>query len=151
VPDTLISKNKKAWFDFEIIEKFTAGIMLTGTEIKSVREGKVNLTDGFCFFKKNELYVRNIHIAEYTLGTYSNHDPVRQRKLLLTKRELKKIHAKISEKGLTLIPLAVIISERGLAKLEIGLAKGKKTHDKRQTIKEKDSKKEIDRALKMKR
>ncbi len=142
-------KNKKAFFDFEIVDKYTAGIQLAGTEIKSVRESKVNLTDGFCFFKKDELYVRNIHIAEYTLGTYANHDPVRQRKLLLNKRELKKIHGKIKEKGFTIIPVAMFISERGLAKLEIALARGKKTHDKRDSIKERDNKRELGRVMKL--
>lgn len=143
-------KNKKAYFDYEIVDKYKAGIMLTGTEIKSVREGKVTLTDGFCFFKKNELFVRNVHIAEYTLGTYANHDPVRQRKLLLTKKELTKIHAKVTEKGFTIIPLSMFVSDRSIAKMEIGIGRGKKTHDKRDTIKNKENKRELDRVLKRK-
>jgi SsrA-binding protein len=149
--DTPVIKNKRAYFEFEILDTYTAGIMLTGTEIKSVREGKVNLGDGFCFFKKDDLFVRNLHITEYSHGAYANHDPLRQRKLLLTKRELRKIQAKVKERGFTIVPVSMFISERGFAKLEIALARGKKTHDKRESIKARDSKKELDRAMKYKR
>jgi SsrA-binding protein len=146
--DTPVIKNKRAYFEFEILDTYTAGIMLTGTEIKSVREGKVNLSDGYCFFKKDELFVRNIHITEYSHGAYANHDPLRQRKLLLTKRELRKIQSKVKERGFTIVPVKMFVSERGFAKLEIALARGKKTHDKRESIKARDTKKEMDRAMK---
>jgi SsrA-binding protein len=149
--DNSVIKNRKAYFDFELFDTYTAGVMLTGTEIKSVREGKVNLSDGFCFFKKEELYVRNLHITEYSHGAYANHDPLRQRKLLLNKRELRKIQAKVKEKGFTIVPTSMFVSERGFAKIEIALARGKKTHDKRESIKARDTKKEIDRAMKFKR
>lgn len=140
--------NRRAYFDFEILEKLTAGIMLTGTEIKSIREGKANINDGFCFTHKGGLYIRNMHIDEYSLGTHYNHEPKRQRTLLLNKKEVKRWSNKVKEKGLTIVPLKIFISERGFAKLEIGLAKGKKTHDKRDSIKAKDSKREIDRVMK---
>lgn len=146
--EKIFIKNKSAYFNFEILEKYTAGILLTGTEIKSIRSNQVNLKDGFCYFKKGELYARNVHIAEYSFGNISNHDPMRIRKLLLNKRELKKILSKITEKGFTLIPLSIFINERGFAKMEIGIAKGKKTHDKRQTIKERDNKKALQTILK---
>jgi len=149
--DTPVIKNKRAYFEFEILDTYTAGIMLTGTEIKSVREGKVNLSDGFCFFKKDDLYVRNLHITEYSHGAYANHDPLRQRKLLLNKRELRKIQAKVKERGFTIVPVSMFVSERGFAKLEIALGRGKKTHDKRESIKARDSKKELDSAMKYKR
>ncbi len=141
-------KNKKAYFEYNILEKYVAGMQLTGTEIKSVREGKVSLKDGYCYFTKGELWVKNIHIAEYALGTHYNHDPMRSRKLLLTRKELKKLEKKIKEKGLSLIALRMFISERGYAKLEIGLAQGKKLHDKRESIKAKDTKRDLDRSLK---
>lgn len=144
----VLIKNKSAFFNFEIIEKYVAGIQLMGTEIKSIRLNQVNLKDGFCYFKKGEMFVRNIHIAEYNFGNLANHNPLRMRKLLLNKRELKKIHNKIIEKGLTLIPLSVFVNERGYAKMEIGIAKGKKTHDKRQSIKERDNKKALQTLLK---
>jgi len=140
-------KNKRAPFDFHLLEKFIAGIQLTGTEIKSLRQGKAALGDAFCFFKKNELWVKNMHISEYEKGTYANHEPLRIRKLLLRKRELKKLDKQVREKGLTIIPVAVFISERGFAKMEIALAKGKKFHDKRTSIKEKDMRRELDREM----
>jgi len=140
--------NKKAGFSYELLEKYTAGIILTGTEIKSVREGKVNLSDAYCAMKKDELWVRNLHISEYRLGTYSNHEPLRWRKLLLTKRELGKLSGKVKEKGLTLVPTRMFINERGFAKLEFYLAKGKKTHDKRESLKAKDTEREINKAMK---
>lgn len=138
-------KNKKASFEFYLLEDFSAGIQITGTEIKSIREGKANLTDAYCVFIDEELFVKNMHIAEYTFGTYYNHEPKRDRKLLLTKRELKKILNKTKEKGLTIIPTRLYINDKGLAKLNIAIAKGKKLFDKRETLKEKDSKREIDR------
>lgn len=140
--------NKKSAFNYERLESYKAGIMLTGTEIKSIREGKVNLSDSFCFFKQGELWVKNLHISEYKLGTYANHEPLRQRKLLLQKRELKKLQSSVKEKGLTIIPYRLFFNERNLAKLEIFLARGKKVHDKRESIKEKDEKKSMDRIKK---
>lgn len=140
-------KNKRAFFDFEILDTYTAGIMLTGTEIKSIRAGKAHVNEAFCQMKKGDLYIVNMHINEYEFGTYLNHEPRRMRKLLLNKRELKQINKKITEKGLTVIPIKVFLTERGLAKMEIAVAKGKKTHDKRQSIKSKDIKRETDRVM----
>jgi len=137
--------NKKAYFEFEILEKFVAGMVLTGTEIKSIRAGKANLSDAFCSFTGNELFVRNLHISEYELGTHYNHEPKRMRKLLLKKKELRKLLAKVKEKGLTIVPLKMFLSGTGYAKIEIGLAKGKKIHDKRDSIKEKDLKRDMAR------
>lgn len=138
-------KNKRASFEYFLTEKFTAGIQLTGTEIKSIREGKVNIVDAYCIFMGNELFVKNMHIAEYTFGTHNNHEPKRDRKLLLTKRELRKIASKTIEKGFTLIPTLLFINEAGLAKLEIAIAKGKKFFDKRESIKTKDVQRDMDR------
>lgn len=138
-------KNRKAYHEFFLLEKFVAGIQLTGTEIKSIRTGKVSLAEGYCAFKGDELFVINIHIAEYKFGTHYNHEPKRDRKLLLTKRELKKLATKTREKGFTIIPTLLFINEKGLAKLEIGLAKGKKLYDKRESLKTKDSKRDLDR------
>ena len=138
--------NKKATFEFEIIEKFTAGIVLTGTEIKSIRLGKVNITDAFCSFLDGELYARNLHISEYAWGNIYNHEPKRSRKLLLKKRELNKLLTKVKEKGLTIIALKIFLSTTGYAKMDIALAKGKKIHDKRESIKEKDVRREMSRA-----
>ena len=138
-------KNKKASFEFFFLEEFTAGIQLTGTEIKSVRAGKASIAEAYCSFTGNELFVRNMHIAEYTMGSYHNHDPKRDRKLLLNRRELRKIFGKTSEKGLTVIPTLLFIDEKGLAKLNIAVAKGKKLYDKRETMKHKDQQREIDR------
>jgi len=137
--------NKKAYFEFEILEKFVAGMVLTGTEIKSIRAGKANLSDAFCSFTGTELFVRNLHISEYELGTHYNHEPKRMRKLLLKKKELRKLLAKVKEKGLTIVPLKMFLSGTGYAKIEIGLAKGKKIHDKRDSIKEKDMKRDMAR------
>ncbi len=142
-------RNRRAGFDFLFLDAFESGIMLTGTEIKSVRDGKVNLTDAFCFFKDNELFVKNLHIAIYEMGSYNNHDPMRERKLLLNKREIKKIRNNTKEKGLTIIVKRMYINERGIAKLEIAIAKGKKTYDKREGIKEREAKRDIDRESKM--
>ncbi len=138
-------KNKKAEYQYFLFDAFTAGIVLTGTEIKSIREGKANLTDAYCIFKGTELFVINLHISEYTLGTHYNHEPKRERKLLLNKRELKKLLTKTKEKGFTIIPTLLFINEDGLAKINIALARGKKTFDKRETIKQKDTRREIER------
>jgi SsrA-binding protein len=144
----VLIKNKQANFEYFIIEKYEAGIQLMGTEIKSIRAGKATITDGYCNFIGNELYLMNIHIAEYSFGSFYNHAPKRERKLLLNKKELKKIQGKLKDVGMTIIPLAIVINERGFAKVEIGIAKGKKLHDKRDTLKEKDAKIEMDRRLK---
>lgn len=141
-------KNKKAEYQYFLFEHFTAGIQLQGTEIKSIRVGKVSLAESYCLFKDNELYVRNMHISEYKFGTYDNHEPKRDRKLLLTKREIKKLLNKTNEKGFTIIPVCLFISENGLAKLEIALAKGKKFYDKRDSIKDKDQKRDLQKKLK---
>lgn len=141
-------RNKKAYFEYHILEKYTAGLKLLGTEIKSIRESKANINDAFCAFIDDSLYVRNMHIAEYSHGSFYNHESKRERVLLLNKKELKKLKEKTEEKGFTIIPLSLFISDRGFAKLEIGLAQGKKVFDKRETMKERDSKIEMDRALK---
>ena len=146
--DNLYIKNKKAYFEYHILDKYVAGIKLLGTEIKSIREGKANLNDAFCTFISSQLYVRNLHIAEYSHGSFYNHEQKRDRVLLLQKKEIKKLLGRVEEKGLTIVPLALFVNERGFAKLEIGLAQGKKTFDKRETLKERDSKIEMDRALK---
>ena len=140
-------KNKKASFEFELLEGFTAGIVLTGTEIKSIRAGKATLADSYCYFANQELYVRNMHIADYWWGSFNNHDPRRDRKLLLNKRELKRLFRGSREKGLTIVATRLFISEKGFAKLNISLAKGKREYDKRHSIKEKDMRREADRTL----
>lgn len=145
---TVKIKNKRVSWEFFLIEKLVAGIVLTGTEIKSIREGKANLSDSFCLFDGGELFVRGMHIAEYSYGTYNNHVTKRDRKLLITARELKKLHIKVKEKGMTIVPVMLFINEKGLAKLEIALARGKHFYDKRDSLKEKDTKREIDRHLK---
>ena len=122
--------------------------MLTGTEVKSLRAGKASFNDSYCIFHKDELYIRSLHISEYTFGTINNHDPVRERKLLLNKRELKKLQSRIKEKGYTVVPLRLFFTEKNLVKLEIGLAKGKKLHDKRESIKQRDTEREIKRFVK---
>jgi len=141
-------KNRRASFEYEFLEKFTAGIQLTGTEIKSVRAGKVNITDGFCFLSNGELFIKNMYIAEYEQGTYNNHEPKRTRKLLLNRNEIDKLQRKKKDVGLTIIPLSLFINKKGFAKLDIALAKGKKLHDKREDLKAKDTKREMDRAKK---
>lgn len=138
-------KNRRVSFEYYIIEELTAGIVLTGTEIKSLRDGKAAINDAYCVFKNNELFVLNMHIAEYTYGTYLNHQPKRERKLLLNKRELKKWQGKVKEKGYTIVPLLLHITTEGFAKLNIALAKGKHSYDKRESLKEKDLKREMDR------
>ena len=138
-------KNKRARHEFFLLQELTAGIQLTGTEIKSIRGGKASIVDAYCSFSGEELFVRNMHIAEYALGTHYNHEPKRDRKLLLTKRELKKLKTKVNEKGFTIIPVVLFIDENGLAKLTIALARGKHAYDKRETLKQQDIKREIDR------
>ncbi len=142
-------KNKKASHDYEFIEKFIAGIVLSGTEIKSLRLGKATLADSYCFFNNGELFIKGMHIAEYWWGNLNNHDPMRERKLLLTSRELRKIERKTKESGLTIIVIKVFINNRGLAKAEIAISKGKKEYDKRETLKRKDAAREMDRMRKV--
>lgn len=143
-------KNRKAAFEYQFLAEFEAGLVLTGTEIKSIRLGNVNLKEAYCFFRKGELYVKNMFIAEYKFGTYNNHEPLRIRKLLLKKTELKKLLRRVKEKGQTIIPYRMYLSERGLAKLEVQLAQGKKSYDKRASIKERENKRSLDRLNKMK-
>ena len=138
-------KNKRASYEYFLLQEFIAGIQLSGTEIKSIREGKASIADAYCAFKGDELFVINMHIAEYTYGTYNNHEPKRDRKLLLTKRELRKLQAKVKERGLTIVPTLLFINERGLAKINISLARGKHHYDKRETLKQKDVRREIER------
>lgn len=138
-------RNRQAGFEYELLDKYTAGLVLTGTEIKSIREGKVNLQDGYCYINNGEFFVKGINITPYAEGTHYNHEAMRERKLLLKKSEIKKLGSKAEEKGFTLIPTRLFINERGLAKLEIALARGKKLHDKRDSIKERDAKRELDR------
>ena len=138
-------KNKKASFEYEFIERFVAGIVLSGTEIKSIRAGKASLVDSYCYFSGTELYVKNMNVAEYWWGTYNRHDPRRDRKLLLTRKELRKLARAVQEKGLTIVPVKLFIADNGYAKLDIALARGKREFDKRQTIKDKDMRRERDR------
>ncbi|MFC3812305.1 SsrA-binding protein SmpB [Lacihabitans lacunae] len=137
--------NKKAKFEYAFIDTYLAGMVLTGTEIKSIRLGKVNISDAFCIFKEDGLYVKNLNISKYEQGTHYNHEPLRDRKLLLTKKELKKLASKLTDKGLTIIPTRLYINETGLAKLDIALAKGKKLFDKRDSIKERDVSRDLER------
>lgn len=141
-------KNRSAYFEYYIDDKYIAGIMLTGTEVKSLRAGKASFNDSYCVFNKDELWIKSFHIAEYSHGTVNNHDPLRERKLLLNARELKKLQAKIKEKGYTIIPLRLFFNEKNLAKVEIGLGKGKKLHDKRESIKQRDTEREMKRFVK---
>mgnify|MGYP006254208217 CR=1 FL=1 len=143
-------KNKRARFEYQILDKFIAGIQLNGTEIKSIRLGKVTITESFCAFKKDELWIRGMHIAEYEFGTYANHEPKRERKLLLNRQELDKLQKKLKDQGLTIVPLLLFINEKGWAKLEIAIAKGKKLHDKRDSMKEKDIQRDIEKAKRYK-
>ncbi|MDD2986730.1 SsrA-binding protein SmpB [Flavobacterium sp.] len=145
---TINIQNKRAKFDYEFLEKYDAGIVLTGTEIKSIRLGKANITDSFCEFHNGELFVINSQIEEYSFGTHYNHKAKSERKLLLNKKELKSLEKSLQNKGLTIIPLRLFINEKGYAKLEIALSRGKKTYDKRETIKDRDTKREIDRVKK---
>jgi len=141
-------KNKKANYEYELISKFTSGIQLQGTEIKSIRNNKASISEAYCLFIKNELWIRNMDISEYSHGNINNHEPKRDRKLLLTRQELEKLRKKIGKKGLSIIATRLFISKRGFAKLDIAIGRGKKLHDKRESIKQKDAKKAIDRAMK---
>lgn len=139
-------RNRQAGFEYELLDKYVAGIVLMGTEIKSIREGKVNLQDGYCYFNNHgELFVKGVNITPYAQGTHYNHEATRERKLLLKKTEIKKLEGKIEEKGLTLIPVRLFINDRGFAKMEIAIGRGKKLHDKRNTMRERDAKRELDR------
>lgn len=141
-------KNKRAGFDYEFIETFTAGIVLSGTEIKSIRLGKASLVDTYCFISKGEVWVKNMHITEYFYGSYNNHVVRRDRKLLLNKKEIKKLERGTKETGFTIVPVRMFINEKGLAKVVIALAKGKKQYDKRESLKEKDDRRDMDRIRK---
>lgn len=141
-------RNRSAYFEYFIDAKFEAGIVLLGTEVKSLRAGKASFNDSYCIVHKNEIWLKSLHIAEYSHGTHNNHDPLRDRKLLLQKREIRKITAGLKEKGYTLIPLRIFLNDKNLVKVEIGLAKGKKLHDKRETIRQRDVDREIKRYLK---
>lgn len=144
-------RNKKAYHDYEILDKYTAGIRLQGPEVKSIRLGKVSLMDSYCHFEGNELYVKGMQISEYAMASYNAHIPGRERKLLLNRVELNKLQRKVKETGLTIITLGIFINEKGLVKLEIALAKGKKEYDKRESIKLKDTRRDIERMGKIKR
>jgi SsrA-binding protein len=141
-------ENRRARFDYQFIEQFTAGIVLQGTEIKSIREGKAGLSDSYCYFRGGELYIKNLHITEYSEASFKNHEPLRERKLLLSKTELRKLEGKLKDRGLTIIPVRLFLSDRGFAKVDIALAKGKKEFDKREDIKKKDAEREVGRKLK---
>lgn len=141
-------KNRSAYHEYFIDAKYEAGMVLLGTEVKSLRQGKSSFNDSYCLIHKDEVWLKSLHIAEYSHGTVNNHDPLRDRKLLLQKREIRKIQSKLKEKGYTLVPLRIFFSESNKAKIEIGLAKGKKLHDKRDTIKKRDVEREIKRYLK---
>ncbi len=141
-------KNKKAAFDYFFIERYTAGIVLTGTEIKSIRQGKASLVDTFCYINNGEIWVKGMSISPYFYGSYNNHDSKRDRKLLLTKREIAKLQSATKQTGYTIVPLLVFIDQHGRAKMDIALCKGKKDFDKRQTLKEKEDRREMERAIK---
>ncbi len=141
-------RNKRATFDYEILEEYIAGVVLVGTEIKSLRMGKASLTDSYCYFEQGELWIRNVNIAEYAWGTCNNHVPKRDRKLLLNRKELNKLQRTLQDRGLTVVGLRLFINERGLAKIVIGLARGRKSYDKREYLKENDARREMDKAMK---
>lgn len=141
-------RNRSAYHEYFIDTKYVAGIVLVGTEVKSLREGKASFNDSFCVVHQGEIWIRSLHIAQYSHGTMNNHDPLRERKLLLQKREIKKIESKLKEKGYTVVPLRIFLNEKNLVKVEFGLAKGKKLHDKRETIRQKDVEREMKRHLK---
>lgn len=143
--NTVNVRNRQASYEYELLDKYVAGIVLSGTEIKSIREGKVTIQDGYCYFNNGELYARGLNITPYAQGTHYNHEATRERKLLLKRSELKKLEGKIEEKGLTLVPLRLFINDRGFAKLEIAIGRGKKLHDKRDSMKERDAKRELSR------
>jgi len=140
-------KNRSAYFEYFIDNKYDAGMVLQGTEVKSLRDGRASFNDSYCIIHKGEVWVKNLHIAEYSHSSVNNHDPMRDRKLLLQKREIKKIQSKLTEKGYTLIPLRIFFNEKNLVKMEIGLGKGKKMHDKRESIKQRDVQKKMKRYL----
>ena len=143
--DNVNIRNRQASFEYELLDKYICGIVLTGTEIKSIREGKVNLQDGFCYLNNGEVFAKGVNITPYAQGTHYNHEATRERKLLLKKSEIRKLEGKVEEKGLTLIPVRLFINDRGFAKMEIALARGKKMYDKRQSIKDRDAKRELDK------
>ena len=140
-------KNRSAFFEYQIDDKYDAGIVLSGTEVKSLRAGKANFNDSYCLFNGMELFVQSLHISEYTFGTYANHKPLSERKLLLHKKELRKLQTKVKEKGYSIIPLKIYFAENGLAKMQIGLGKGKKLHDKRESIKQRDADRDLKRII----
>jgi len=140
--------NRKAAYEYELLSRFEAGIMLTGTEVKSVREGNANIKEAYCFVKNNEVFIRDMHISEYKFGSYANHEPLRVRKLLLKKQEIRKLFRSVTEKKCTIVPYKIYISERGFIKVEIAIGKGKKSYDKRQSIKERANKRDLDRIKK---
>ena len=142
---TMELNNRKAYYEYSFKTKYIAGLVLSGTEIKSLRDGKASFNDAYCFFNKGELFVKSLHIAEYTFGNIHNHEPMAERKLLLQKRELRKLENQIKEQGYTIIPLKIFINEKGLAKMEIGLGKGKKIYDKRETIKARETERDVKR------
>lgn len=148
MPENVVIKNRSATFEYAIEDRLKAGIVLTGSEIKSIRNGKVSFNDSHCIFDNGELWIKSLHIAEYVNAGYAGHAPVHDRKLLLTKKELNKWQNKVKEKGFTIVPLSVFINDKGFAKVEIGLGKGKKLHDKRETIKSRDVEREMKRYLK---
>lgn len=145
IQKTISISNKRAGFEYFFLETHTTGIVLTGTEIKSIRMGKANLTDTYCVFFSGELYVRNMNISKYDQGTYLNHDPLRDRKLLLKRKELNKLEEKLKDQGLTIVVTKMFINDQGFCKLDIALAKGKKLYDKRESIKEKDQRRDAER------
>jgi SsrA-binding protein len=146
--NTINIKNRKARFEYEILDKYVAGIKLAGTEIKAIRQGKASIAESFCEFQNHELFVINMHVEEYSHATHFNHNPKSERKLLLQRRELRKLEKEVKNSGLTIIPLRVFINDRGLAKMQVALAKGKKLYDKRETIKDRESKRKLDRIKK---
>lgn len=138
-------QNKRARFEYELLDIFTAGLQLLGTEIKSIRMGKASIAEAYCFMKDGELWIKGMNVAEYEFGNRNNHDPIRDRKLLLQKHELQKIEKKIKDQGITIVPLKVFLNAKGLAKIDVALARGKKLYDKRQSIKDRDVKRDLDR------
>lgn len=145
ISNTVNIENRRAKFDYQFLDTLTAGLVLKGTEIKSIREGKAGLSDSYCYFRNDELFVKNFHITEYADASFYNHEPLRERKLLLTKQELTKLLRKVKDQGLTIVPIKLFINDKGFAKLNIALAKGKKAYDKRDDIKKKDIEREMNR------
>ena len=145
---TLNIKNKRAFFEYEVLDKYTAGMVLRGSEIKSLREGEASIKEAYCYINKGEIFIKGMHIAEFKQASYNNHEPLRERKLLLNKREIKKISDKLKVQGLSLVPTKVFINSKGFAKIDIFIGKGKKLYDKRNTNKDRDNKRELDRITK---